>query len=191
MEEFEIKFLEVDVPELEKKLLEIGAKKIGEYNYRRVLMDYPDLRMENKHSWLRLRTNGEETTLSYKERIGIKENGQVGSDDGMKEIEISVDDYDKTFELLKSIGLIIKREEENKRLRYTKGDAVFDIDLWPQIPPYVEVESTTLENAKKAAREAGFDPEEGLVCSAKQIYKKYGYDLNDYITITFDKFIKK
>jgi len=29
MEEFEIKFLEVDVPELEKKLQEIGAKKVA------------------------------------------------------------------------------------------------------------------------------------------------------------------
>jgi adenylate cyclase class IV len=66
MEEFEIKFLEVDVPELEKKLLAIGAKKTGEYYYSTALFDYPDFRMDKDHAWLKLRTDGKETTLSYK-----------------------------------------------------------------------------------------------------------------------------
>ncbi|HTE48729.1 MAG TPA: hypothetical protein VK675_02390 [Candidatus Paceibacterota bacterium] len=50
MEEFEIKFLEVDVLKLEKKLLEIGANKVGEYAYSRALFDYPDLRMKKVDS---------------------------------------------------------------------------------------------------------------------------------------------
>jgi hypothetical protein len=54
MEEFEIKFLEVDVPKLEKKLFEIGASKVGEYDYTRTNFDYPDLRMKSRHGWVRL-----------------------------------------------------------------------------------------------------------------------------------------
>ena len=90
MEEFEIKFLEVDVPKLEKKLLSIGAEKINEYDYVRVLMDYPDFRLDKEHSWIRLRTNGEETTLTFKERIGVKANDGSVPDEGMKEIEVGV-----------------------------------------------------------------------------------------------------
>src|SRR6185436_8294031 len=136
--------LEVNVPELEKKLLEIGAEKVGEYDYRRALFDYPDLRMNQKDQWLRLRTNGEEVTLAYKEKTSA-------SGDSVKEIEVRVDDYEKTYELLKSMGLAIKREEENKRVRYKKGNTVFDIDSWPGIPTYLEVESTSIKNAQESA----------------------------------------
>lgn len=189
MEEFEIKFLEVDVPELEKKLVKIGAKKVDEYDYTRVLMDYPDGRMKGVHSWIRLRTDGKETTLTYKQRLGVKSNDS--SDDGMKEIEIVVESYDNTLELLKAIGLVIIREEKNKRLRYEREDVVFDIDSWPFIPTYIEIESTTLTKAKEAARELDFNPEAGIVGTAGMVYKKYGFDKDEYSHITFEGMIKK
>ncbi|MBI5139439.1 CYTH domain-containing protein [Candidatus Nomurabacteria bacterium] len=191
MEEFEIKFLEVNVPELEKKLTSIGAKKVGEYEYSIVLFDYPDWRLDKDHSWLKLRTDGKETTLSFKKRIGVKSNDGSLPDDGMQEMEIIVDDYHKSYELFKSLGFVIKREQEKRRIRYEKGKAVFDIDFWPQIPPYVEVEANSLENAKEAAKEAGFDPEKGLICSASQIYVRYGFNPNDYVSMTPKGFIKK
>jgi adenylate cyclase class 2 len=191
MEEFEITFLEIDVGMVENKLLEIGAEKKGEYHYKRALFDYPDFRMNQKHSWLRLRTNGAETTLTYKERIGVlSEDGSI-PDEGMKEIEIIVDNYDKTYELLKAVGFVIKREEENKRIQYKKDETTFDIDSWPQIPTYLEVESSSLEEAREAARLIGFNPKDGLIFSPKQAYQKYGYNLDDYSSITFDKFTKK
>jgi adenylate cyclase class 2 len=189
MEEFEIKFLEVNVPELEKKLLEIGAEKVDEYNYIRVLMDYPDERMKDVHSWIRIRTDGEETTLTYKQRLGVKP-GHL-SDEGMKEIEVVVEDYEKTLQIMKALGLMVTREEKNKRLRYVKGDVVFDIDSWPSIPTYIEIESTSLEKAKDAARELGFNPDIGIIGTAGTVYKKYGFDKDEYSHITFEGMIKK
>ena len=88
------------------------------------------------------------------------------------------------IKILKSAGFVIKREQERKRIRYKKGAAVFDIDFWPQIPPYVEVEADSMEHAKEAAIEAGFDPEKGLVCSASNVYIKYGINPSDYISMT-------
>lgn len=191
MEEFEIKFLEVDVEELEKKLLAIGAKKVDSYDYTRRTFDYPDLRLDDKHKWLRIRTDGKESTLTYKERLGVKSNDTSIPDEGMKEVEVVVDDFEKTCEIMKSVGFVLKHEAKNKRIRYTKGDAVFDLDFWPQLPPYIEIESTSLEKAKDAATELGFDAEKGIICSVNQVYKKYGINLNDYLSITFDGLIKK
>jgi adenylate cyclase class 2 len=191
MEEFEIKFLEVDVPELEKKLVAIGARKVGEYEYSRVTFDYPDFRLDNMHAWVRLRMDGKVSTLTYKKRLGVKSNDGSIPDEGMKEIEVIVDSYEKTADILKSIGFIVKHQAKNKRTRYEKGDVVFDIDSWPQIPPYVEVESTSLEKAKDGARELGFNPEDGLICSVNQVYKKYGYNIIEYFSITFEGMVKK
>ena len=186
MEEFEIKFLEVDVPELEKKLLAIGAKKVGEYDQHMFLFDYPDFRLDKNHSWIKLRTNGEETTLSYKQRIGVKSMDGSMPDEGMKEIEVAVDNFERMHDIFLSMGFIIKREVRNRRLRYRKESSVFDIDFWPEIPPYVEVEADSLENVKKAARELGFDPDKGLVCSPLQVYAHYGYDMEKYNSVTFE-----
>jgi len=191
MEEFEIKFLEVDVPELKKKLLEIGAKKVGEYDYRRMLLDYPDNKMGDMHAWIRLRTDGKESTLTYKQRLGVKSNDGSIQDEGMKEIEVVIDSYEKTFELLKAIGLVVKRKEGNRRIRYKKDDTVFDIDFWPFIPPYIEVESSSLKKVKDAAIELGFDPKVGIIGTAGAVYKKYGYDKDNHSSITFEGMIKK
>ena len=191
MEEFELKFLEVDVPELEKKLLAMGAEKVAEYEYMRVLMDYPDFRLNKAESWIRVRTDGMETTLTYKQSIKEKEGDKSSKAVGMKEIEVEVDSYEKTFELLKSIGMVIKREEKNRRVRYKKGDVEFDIDFWPFIPPYVEIESTSYEKAKKAAKELGFDPEGGLIGTAADVYKRYGFNKDEYSSITFEGLVKK
>ncbi len=181
MEEFEITFFEVNVKELEVKLLEVGAEKVGEYHFRRALFDYPDMRMNAKNSWLRLRTDGQKVTLAYKSKTG----------DDVKEIEVIVEDYEKTYTLLKSMGLVVKREEENKRIKYQKGNTTFDIDSWPQIPVYLEIESTSIQEARNSAGEVGLDPKDGVITSPLDGYKKYGIDLNEYSVITFEKMIKK
>ena len=191
MEEFEIKFLEVDVPELEKKLLAMGADKAGEYNYHRVIMDYPDKRLHADHSWIRLRTDGKHTTLTYKQAQVDKKGDRFMGHVGMKEIEVEVEDYEKAFELLKSIGLTVKTLETNQRIRYQLQDVTFDIDIWPGIPPYLEIESTSYEKVKNAANKLGFDPTKGIIGTAGTVYKKYGIDIDEYSSITFKGFVKK
>jgi adenylate cyclase, class 2 len=109
----------------------------------------------------------------------------------MKEIEVIVESYEKTYEIFKSMGFTIKREMEKKRTRYTKGKVVFDIDFWPQIPPFVEIEADSLDSAKGAAKELGLNPSEGLICSPSNVYVKYGINPNDYVLMTFDKFVKR
>lgn len=191
MEEFEIKFLDVNVPELEKKLLAIGAKKVGEYDYSRMLLDYPDGRLQAADGWIRLRTDGKESTLTYKQILGKKSADGTLIDEGMKEIEVVVSDFNKTFKLIKSIGMVVKREEKNRRIRYQKNDVVFDIDFWPFIPPYIEIESSSYEKARAAAQEIGFDGKKGLIGTAGTVYAKYGFDKDDYSSITFAGMIKK
>ena len=191
MEEFEIKFLEVDVSALEKKWLAIGAKKIGEYKYERAMFDYPDWRLDKNHAWLRLRTDGMKTTLTFKKRIGVKSNDGSIPDEGMQENEIELSDYKKAFQIFESLGFIVKLAIKNKRIKYEKGNVAYDIDFYPQIPPFVEIEADSLDAVKRAATELDFDPEKGLICSPTQVYNKYGINLNEYSSINFEEFVKR
>ena len=191
MEEIELKFLEVDVAELEKKLIKIGAKRVDNYEYNRKLFDYPDGSMNDRHGWIRVRTDGKETTLTYKQTLRKKLNEGKEENVGVKEIEVVVDDYEKTCELMKAIGLIVTTEEKNTRTRYEKDDVVFDIDSWPFIPTYLEIESSSFKKVHEAARELDLDPKNGIIGSAGTIYKRYGFDTGTYSSITFEGMIKK
>ena len=129
MEEVEVKFLAIEPKEIERKLKKIGAKKVGQFFYRRRVFDYPDLGLDKQGAWLRLRDEGNRTTLTFKQRLGISSFDGRASDKSMEEIEIVVDDFEKTGKLLAKVGFKEKFYEENKRIRYQKGKIEFDIDF--------------------------------------------------------------
>lgn len=98
MEEIEVKFLNIDSVLMEKKLNEIGAKKIFEKLYRRKVFDYPDFSLHKKGAWVRLRDEGDKITLAYKERIGMKTFDVKTNDDSMEEIEVNISSFVKLYE---------------------------------------------------------------------------------------------
>ncbi len=188
MEEIEVKFLNIVLPEVQKKLAELGAVCKGSHHSKRKLLDFPGLPLNERNAWVRLRDEGEKITLAYKERQGVKE---FLHDEGMKEIEIIVSDFDVTNNFLAAIGMIEKRHEENMRERWVLNEVVFDIDSWPLLPTYIEIEGPTIEKVKEAANMLGFVWDEHIVCSPKDVYKHYGFDLGEYSVLTFDRQIKK
>ncbi|MDR3558055.1 MAG: class IV adenylate cyclase [Candidatus Pacebacteria bacterium] len=191
MEEIEVKFLNIDPTQMADKLVKIGAKKAGDYFYRRQVFDYPGFTLDAQGAWLRLRDEGDKVTLGYKQRLEAKsEDGSI-ADGGMKEVEVVVSDFDKTKELILSLGLIEKFYQENKRTRYTKGGVEFDIDVWPELEPYIEIESDSMEKIDKAIQELGLDPAEKKIFTNHQMYKMKGIDMLDYIRVTFDGFEKR
>lgn len=191
MEEIEVKFLNIDPASIENKLTTIGAERIFEKLYRRRIFDYPDLRLHKKGAWIRLRDEGEKITLAYKERIGMKTFDGTTDDDSMEEIEINVNDFDKTAELLNKAGFIEKFYQENKRIRYQLNDIEFDIDFWPQLDHYLEIEAPSWEKIDEAIKLLELDPKDKRILSASQIYKLKGIEDINYKEITFNGLIKR
>lgn len=189
MEEFEVKFLEVDVPQLEKKLVKIGAKKEFDFLYRRRVFDFPDKRLANEHSWVRVRDEGDKIVLTFKKRFGVGED--KFKDGGMHEIEVAVSDFEKTAEIMRSVGMTEKFYEENNRIKYVLGDVEFCLDKWPLIPTYLEIEGKDWDVVKNATSKLGLNWDNHIKCSTMQIYKHYGINENDYSFLTFEKQIKK
>jgi len=184
-EEIEVKFLNIDVPAIEAKLQAIGAEKVGDFFYRRRVFDYPDWRLDKAHSWLRLRDEGDKITLSFKKRMGAEKHDGTGNDEGMEEIEILVNNFDETAQLLLGIGLIEKHYVENKRTRYIKEGVEFDIDTYPELPPYLEIEADNWGKIDKAIGWLGLNAEDKRIFSANQVYKLKEISVSDYTRITF------
>ncbi len=191
MREYELKFLDIDPSGIENKIRALGAEKEGEYVYAIRAFDFPGLPLADTHAWVRLRTDGAETTLAWKKRLGVTVNDGSVRDEGMEETEVVVSDFENMTSILKNIGLMQKFHQEKKRVRYRKGNIEFDIDTWPLIPSYLEIEGPDERSAEQAARGLGFDPSQARVCSASQVYRVYGLEVNDYEYLGFEKQVKQ
>ena len=64
MIEYEARVLEIEKEKLEEKLENLGAQKIADFNYKRRIYNFNPA---TDGKWIRLRTDGKNTTLTIKE----------------------------------------------------------------------------------------------------------------------------
>lgn len=190
-EEFEVKYLDIDPAEIEQKLVMLGAEKVFDRIYRVKTLDYPDLRLNDEAAWVRLRDEGDKITLTFKQRIGSGSSDGRKNDEGMKEIEVVVSDFEKTTQILYSVGLTDKFNEEKRRIRYMLDDIEFDIDYMPALKPYLEIEADSMDEVEKGIELLGLDPNEKKICSAFQVYALNGINMLEYEKLTFDGLVKR
>ena len=105
-----------------------------------------------------MRDEGDRITLGFKQRTNPTSQDGSSNDGGMDEVEVVVSDFERTALMLEKIGLKQKFYEENRRVRWTKGEVEFDIDYWPELKPYLEIEAKSWEQVDAAIAELGLDP---------------------------------
>ena len=191
MEEIEVKFLNIDAEAIQKKLKDIGAKKMFNRIYRRKVYDYPDLRLNDAGAWVRVRDEGDQVTMTFKQRKEAAKDGGKSNDKGMDEVEIVVSDFDKAAIFLDKIGLKQKFYEENRRIRWVKDNIEFDIDYWPMLKPYLEIEAVSWADIDKGIALLGLNPKDKKIFATFQVYQLEGINELDYDVITFEKVVKK
>jgi len=166
--EIEARLLDVNVKEFIKKLEENNATKIGDWLQSRNCYDFTPVR---ENSWIRLRKEGDKTTLTIKE----VNNSKI---DGTKECEIVVSDFATTDELLNKLGYFARSFQENRRIRYVLDDVEIDIDFWPYIPTYVEFEAPSIEAIQNLCKKLDIDYSKLTSIDVTKIYKTYGIDFD-------------
>lgn len=164
--EYEVKVLEINHDECVAKLEAIGAKRTIDAIQERYIYD---LIPQHPKKWIRLRTNGETTTLTLKD---LREE----TIDGMREIEIEVDDFKKTHELLLSLGYKSKGFQQNKRVQYILDGVEIDLDHWPHIPEYMEIEGSDEESVRCMIVRLGVDEDKVTTMDVDSVYKHYGFE---------------
>lgn len=175
--EYELRALDVDQKDIESKLRKLGARYVTTHNFRRHVYEVIP---QKKGRWVRLRTNGKTTTLTIK---------QISADtvDGTQEWETSVDDFEQTHKMLELMGLRSKGYQENTRVEYSLDGVEVCIDQWPDIPAYVEFESSNEERIYACATKLGFRSGELTGMNTEKIYLKHGIDISNKATLEFKK----
>ncbi|MGW6619611.1 class IV adenylate cyclase [Nocardia sp. NPDC055002] len=166
--EHEAKILDIDPDTIERHILDKGGHKFGERFMRRYVYDVTP-GVDGK--WIRLRDDGKRTTLAVKE---------ITSDaiDGTHEVEVSVDDFAATNALLEMMGFSAKSYQETKRTSYTLDGAELELDSWPGIPPYLEIEAATKADVIRVAELLGYTEADLTGENTIKIYARHGIDLN-------------
>lgn len=173
--EYEAKILEVDPAALEKQILALGGQKHGEALQRRYVYD---IEPDDQSKWIRLRDTGNQITLTIKE---------ITSDaiDGTQETEVTVSDFDTTNQLLNKLGYNPKAYQENKRTSFVLDGAEIEIDTWPKIPAYTEIESTSKDHVITVAGKLGYREDQLTSENTTKVYARYGINLTDITDLRF------
>lgn len=173
--EYELKILEIDPNDIISKLDKLWAQKLKNKFQKRFVYDFVP---QKSNSWIRLRTDGELTTLTIK---------QINNDniDWTKELEITVDDFLKTNEFLKKLWYVFRSYQENKRISYILDDVQIEIDTWPNIPTYLEIESDSSDKIKKIVTKLWFDLSQTTSINTKKIYQKYWINIDSVKYLKF------
>lgn len=167
--EYECTVLDIDKEGVISKLESLGAKNKKEKLQRRYVYDFKPV---EKNKWIRLRTNGDKTTLTLKE---IKDKNSIG---GTKELEIEVSDFDATNEILNRLGYKARNYQENKRHSFELDGVSIEIDSWPLIPTYVEVEGSSESEVIETLKKLGIDESKVTTLDVESIYREiYGIDI--------------
>jgi len=181
--EIECRFLEIDKEALIKKLLDLGAEDQGEKLLQEVIIYDKDLKWRNEDKRMRIRNADGKLTLSYKEHT------DHNTVDGTIEIEIGIDNIKQTELLLEKLGFASFRHQEKKRHTFILDSVTFDIDSWPRIPTYVELEGDSEEALKKAAAAVGYDWKDVVFENPRSVIEnRYKIPVGKMTWFTFERF---
>ena len=182
--EIETRFIDINKDELVKKLVSLGAIDKGEEKLEEIIFHPADMSWIGKGRFVRLRKTRDKIKLTYKENV-------KQAIDSAQEIELEVSNLEKCSELFSKIGLAPMRRLEKYRHTFELSDVTIDIDTWPKIPVYVELEGPSVKSLKEACEKLGMDWEKRFDADARGVFKHYGYDLDAITVITFDEFEQK
>lgn len=158
MQEIETKILEVDSNDLAQKLKILGAT---ETKNTRLTVDWYSLQTvsDDNHPWyLRIRkTSDGKSEITWKSLHEV-----VGNTRQSKEINLNVSDFEKGKSLFEAIGLVNYAHQEKDRQSFSLKDWSFDIDTYPNMPTYLEIEGKSVEHIKKAIDMLGLENHESI-----------------------------
>lgn len=167
MKEIEVKILEIDEEEVKKRLLDLGAEKTFEGEIEVYRIDFDDDRLDKSGEFLRVRKVGDQTELCFK---GKKEESRFKV---REEIEVNTSCLPTTIKIFEKLGF--KNIFDGKKLRtsYKLEDVKFEIDKYPEIPVFLEIEAPTEEDVKEYVQKLGYTMEQTTNMSGFELGRHY------------------
>jgi len=170
--EHEIKVLDVNIDDLTKKLEEIGAKKVYDDSRTIIALD-----TENKHF-----LNEEDKLIRVTDEGSIKVTMHINqSKPEIKEaIKFKASRLKETMDFFSQLGLNPISKVVAPRISYELGKIDFDIDKFPAIPAFLEIDIENIEEegytVDTILAKLGLEQNRVVVMGTEDIHKLYDVD---------------
>ncbi len=136
----------------------------------------------NPNKWVRLRDTNGNVTLTVK-HVFEKNADAVQK---VAEYEIKVDSVDEADRLLTALGFAKRNVQEKIRTQYKYKNAEIDIDQWPKLAPYIEIESPDTELYTEIIEACGFGDKEIVSCNTEELYRQCGINSRETPELLFE-----
>lgn len=170
--EHEIKVLDIDIEKVVKNLDKLGAKKVYEDTRTIIALDTDDkMFLNQKDKLIRVTDEG-----SIKVSMHVNQ-----SKPEIKEaIKFKASRLKETMDFFHEMGLNPISKVEAKRISYELGKVDFDIDKFPAIPAFLEIDIEFLEDEgytlESLLKELELEDNKYVVMGTEDIHKLYGLD---------------
>jgi adenylate cyclase class 2 len=166
--EYEVKFFPINLEDMRQKLQDAGASlKTPERLMRRCVFA-AEANPGMTCTYIRVRDEGNKVTMS------AKQHATDGKMESQKEYETTVKDFDTTRQILLSAGLTQTGFQENKRETWAMPDSTLvELETWPQLPNYLEIEGKSEDAVKSAASLLGLQWDQYIVQSNVFLYARH------------------
>lgn len=178
--EIEARFKDIKVDEIVNKVVSLGGVDFGEKILEETIYYDEKLDWRNQGKFARLRQFDNKNIFTFKH---IKKD----TIDGAEEIEFEVNKPSQLSEFLNKVGLIAFRTQQKKRHTLQLYGATLDIDTWPLIPPYLEIEGESEAKIRQVASMIGLEWDNAVFIDARKIIEEYGIDVSKFTHFTFNK----
>ena len=119
----------------------------------------------NPNKWVRLRETNGKTTITIKHILNEKLQAEFGTKmQPVLETEMEVPSIESGNAILEQLGFSFRNYQEKKRTTYVLDNTEVDIDSWPLIPPYLEVEGESDEQIDSIVRKLALSGKEIVSC---------------------------
>ena len=167
MKEIELKFLEINITDWRRRLKQLGAKLLIKRQLVTDIFFVPVGERKVKFSTFRLRRIGQNRFLTMKFKV---QNKKFAVRD---EFEIGVTDFETTKTIVLNAGFKILYQREKYREEFQLGHFKVEIDEYPGVPPYLEVEVHQAKEFAPALKLLGLNIKDAVTISATEVLKKY------------------
>jgi hypothetical protein len=142
----------------------------------------------NPNKWIRLRETNGKTTITIKHILNEELQAEYGTKmQPVLETEMEVPSIESGNAILEQLGFSFRNYQEKKRTTYVLDNTEIDIDSWPLIPPYLEIEGESDEQINKIVQKLELSYKEMVSCNTAEVYKKYGIDIYQFRELRFEE----
>lgn len=137
--------------------------------------------MINPNKWVRLRQSNDKVELTVK-HVFDKNTSTIQK---VLENEIEVSSLEDANKILESIGIYKRSYQEKIRFSYSYKGADIEIDIWPKLNPYLEIECEDEEVIKEIIELLELNDKEIVSINTEKLYERIGLKIHEISELKF------